>query len=73
VLFDCIIEVLEKQCYYAADFADFEDFRLICCATEEVDDLHQDEHYQSSELTCKMILDSSGSHADVDEAAVVQH
>ncbi len=82
VLSDRIIEVLEKQCYYAADFADFEDihevinnedFRLICCATEEVDDLHQDEHYQSSELTCKRILDSSGSHDDVDEAAAVQH
>ena len=63
------------MCYYTADFEDIddvinnEDFRLICCAAEEVDD----EHYQSLELTCKRILDSSGSHDDVDEAAAVQH
>jgi hypothetical protein len=50
-----------------------EDFCLICCAAEEVDDLHQDDHYRSSELTCQRIFDSSGLHDDVDEAAVVQH
>jgi len=79
VLSDWIIDELEKMCYYTADFKDIdevinnEDFRLICCAAEEVDDLHQDEHDRSSELTCQRILDSSGSHDDVDEAAVVQH
>ena len=50
-----------------------EDFRLICCAAEEVDDLHQDEHYQSLELTCQRILDGFVSHDDADETAVVQH
>ena len=71
---------MEKLCYFTADFADIyevinnEDFRLICCATaEEADDLHQDEHYRSLELTCQRIFDSSGLHDDVDEAAVVQH
>ena len=79
VLSDWIIDELEKMCYYTADFEDiddvinYEDFRLICCAAEEVDDLHQDEHYQSLELTCQRILDSSGSHDNADEAAVVQH
>jgi hypothetical protein len=79
VLSDWVIEELKKMCYYTADFEDIdevinnEDFRLICCAAEEVDDLHQDEHNQSSELTCQRILDSSGSYDDVDEAAVVQH
>ena len=67
------------MCYYTADFEDIddvinnEDIRLICCAAEEVDDLHQDEHYQSLELTCQRIFDSSGLHDDVDEATVVQH
>jgi len=81
VLSDRIIDELEKMCYYTADFVEDidevilnnEDFRLICCAAEEVDDLHQDEHYQSLELTCQRILDSSGLHDDVDEATVVQH
>ena len=49
-----------------------EDFRLICCAAEEADDLHQDKHYRSLELTCQRIFDSSGLHDDVDEAAVMQ-
>ena len=78
VLSDRIIDELEKMCYYTADFVEDiddvinnEDFRLICCAAEEVDDLHQDEHYQSLELTCQTILDGSGLHDDVDEAAVV--
>ena len=80
VLSDRIIDELEKMCYYTADFVEDiddvinnEDFRLICCAAEEADDLHQDEHYQSLELTCQRIFDSSGLHDDVDEAAVVQH
>ena len=70
---------MEKLCYFTADFADIyevinnEDFRLICCAAEEADDLHQDEHIRSLELTCQRIFDSSGLHDDVDEAAVVQH
>jgi hypothetical protein len=78
VLSDRIIDELEKMCYYTADFVEDiddvinnEDFRLIYCAAEEVDDLHQDEHYQSLELTCQTILDGSGLHDDVDEAAVV--
>ena len=82
VLSDRIIDEFEKLCYYTADFADFEDidevinnedFRLICCAAEEVDHLHQDEHDLSSEFTCQRIFYSSGSHNDADEAAVVQH
>jgi hypothetical protein len=80
VLSDWIIDELEKMCYYTADFVEDidevinnEDFRLICCAAEEVDDLHQDEHNQSSELTCQRIPDGFVSHDDVDEAAVVQH
>jgi len=78
VLSDRIIDELEKMCYYTADFVEDidevinnEDFRLIYCAAEEVDDLNQDEHYQSLVLTCQRILDSSGLHDDVDEAAVV--
>jgi hypothetical protein len=80
VLSDWIIDELEKMCYYTADFVEDiddvinnEDFRLICCAAEEVDDLNQDEHNQSLELTCQRIFDSSGSHDNADEAAVVQH
>jgi len=79
VLSDWIIDELEKMCYYTADFEDIddvinnEDFRLICCAAEEADDLYQDEHYQSSELTCQRIPDGFVSHDDADEAAVVQH
>jgi hypothetical protein len=79
VLSNWIIEELKKICYYTADFEDIddvinnEDIRLICCAAEEVDDLHHDEHNRTSELICQNILDSSGSHDDVDEAAVVQH
>jgi len=67
------------MCYYTADFEDIddvinnEDIRLICCAAEEVDDLHQDEHNRSSELICQRIFDGSGLHDDVDEATVVQH
>ena len=79
-LSDWIIDELEKMCYYTADFVEDiddvvnnEDFRLICCAAKEADDLNQDEHYQSLVLTCQRILDSSGLHDDVDEAAVVQH
>ena len=74
VLSEWIIDELEKLCYYTADFVEDidevinnEDFRLICC------DLHQNEHDQSSELTCQRIFDSSGSHDDVDEAAVVHY
>jgi hypothetical protein len=69
---------LEKLCY-TADFKDINDvinievFSLICCAAKEVDDLHQDEHNSSLELTCQRILDGSVSHDDADEAAVVQH
>ena len=80
VLSDWVIDELEKMCYYTADFVEDiddvinnEDFRLICCAAEEVDDLHQDEHNQSSELTCQRIPDGFVSHDDVDKAAVVQH
>jgi capsule polysaccharide modification protein KpsS len=79
VLSEWIIDELEKLCYYTADFEDIddviniEDFRLICCAAEEVDDLHQDEHSRSSEMTCQRILDSSVSHDDANEAVVVQH
>jgi hypothetical protein len=79
VLSNWIIDELEKMCYNTADFEDIddvinnEDIRLICCAAEEADDLHQDEHYQSSELSCKRIFEGSGLHDDVDEATVVQH
>jgi len=67
------------MCYYTADFEDIddvinnEDIRLICCAAEEVDDLYQDEHNRSSELSCQRIPDGFVSHDDADEAAVVQH
>jgi hypothetical protein len=77
VLSEWIIDELEKLCYYTADFEDIdgvinnEDFSLICCAAEEVDDLH--EHNRSSELTYQRIVDSSVSHDNTDEAAVVQH
>jgi hypothetical protein len=71
---------LEKLCYDTADLEDIddvinnEDFRVIGCAAEEVDDLHhQDEHNRSSELTCQRIVDRSVSHDDADEAEVVQH
>ena len=80
VLSEWIIDELEKLCYYTADFVEDidevinnEDFRLIFCAAEEADDLHQDEHDRSLELTCQRIFDSSGSHDDVDEAAVVHY
>ena len=73
------IDELAKLCYYTADFEDIdevinnESFSLICCAAEEVDDLHQNEHDRSSELTCQRIFDGSGLHDNADEAAVVQH
>jgi len=79
VLSDWVIEELKKMCYYTVDFEDIddvinnEDIHLICCAAEEVDDLHHDEHNRSSELSCQRILDSSGLHDNADEAAVVQH
>jgi len=80
VLSDWVIEEVKKMCYYTADFVEDiddvinnEDIHLICCAAEEVDDLHHDEHNRSSELSCQRILDGSGLHDDVDEATVVQH
>jgi hypothetical protein len=75
MLSEWIIDELEKLCYYTADFEDIddainnEDFNLICCAAEEVDDLH----HRFSELICQRILDSSVSHDDIDVAVVVQH
>ena len=78
-LSDWVIEELKKMCYYTVDFEDIddvinnEDIHLICCAAEEVDDLHHDEHNRSSELSCQRILDGSGLHDNADEAAVVQH
>jgi len=73
------IDELEKLCHFTADFEDIdevfnnENFSLICCAAEEVDDLHQDKLNRSSELTCQRIFDGSGLYDNADEAAVVQH